>query len=58
MTSLTKRRTLTLAVFILAVLGGGILIGLIAQPSTWYPGLHKPPFNPPNWIFGPAWSIL
>jgi tryptophan-rich sensory protein len=57
MTSLT-RRTLTLAVFILAVLGGGILIGLIAQPGTWYPGLHKQPFNPPNWIFGPAWSIL
>lgn len=25
---------------------------------TWYAAQVKPPLNPPNWIFGPVWSIL
>lgn len=24
----------------------------------WYPGLNKPFFTPPNWLFGPAWTLL
>ncbi len=52
------RSTVTLALFIALVLGGGTLIGLMALPGEWYAGLTKPPFNPPNWIFAPVWTLL
>ena len=51
-------RYLTLALFILLVFGGGTAIGLYSLPGEWYAGLIKPWFNPPNWIFGPVWSVL
>lgn len=24
----------------------------------WYDGINKPSWNPPAWIFGPAWTVL
>jgi translocator protein len=41
--------------FLVAFLGG---IFTSASVSTWYVQLEKPIFNPPNWVFGPVWSIL
>jgi benzodiazapine receptor len=51
-------KALTYLVFIAIALGGGLAIGINNLPGEWYQSLAKPPFNPPNWIFGPAWSIL
>jgi tryptophan-rich sensory protein len=51
-------RFLTLALFVILVVGGGSLIGINNVPGEWYQALAKPPFNPPNWIFGPVWTIL
>ncbi len=44
--------------FLALVMGGGILIGTLTAPGEWYAQLSKPAFNPPNWIFGPVWTVL
>jgi tryptophan-rich sensory protein len=53
-----SRNYKSLAAFIIAILGGGMLIGVSTLPGAWYQGLTKPWFNPPNWVFGPAWTTL
>lgn len=51
-------RYVTLALFLVLVVGGGIMIGAGNIPGEWYSALEKPWFNPPNWLFGPAWTLL
>lgn len=32
--------------------------GIIFRPGVWYRNLVKPPWCPPDWLFGPVWSVL
>ena len=41
--------------FVAAALGSVATNPAIA---TWYASLKKPSFQPPNWLFGPVWTIL
>ncbi len=38
----------------------GYLGSILTMPglTSWYGGLTKPPFTPPNWLFAPAWTLL
>jgi tryptophan-rich sensory protein len=49
-----------LIVSILICQFAGVFGSLFTYPeiTTWYASLNKPAFTPPNWLFGPAWTIL
>jgi tryptophan-rich sensory protein len=32
--------------------------GFIAPPGDWYASLDRPPYAPPDWVFGPVWTLL
>lgn len=52
--------TIAMIAFPLTSLILGSLGSLFSAGSipTWYKTLKKPSLNPPNWIFGPMWTIL
>lgn len=49
-----------IVISVIACLGLGTLSGVstISEVQGWYAQLDKPVFTPPNWLFGPVWSVL
>lgn len=56
-TSSKLRNALALVGFVVITFCAPLMsIGSI--PGAWYAALIKPAWNPPSWIFGPAWTLL
>lgn len=46
------------AVAAVAALCVSLMGGLMTQLGPWYYGLVQPSWNPPDWLFGPAWTLI
>ena len=46
-----------LIAFLLAILVGGIG-GAATEIGPWYNSLIKPAWQPPDWAFGPIWTLI
>ncbi len=46
-----------LIAFVLAM-GVATLGALMTDLGTWYKTLNKPSWEPPDWAFGPAWTLI
>jgi tryptophan-rich sensory protein len=38
--------------------GAAAATGALFPPGSWYEGLVKPSWTPPNWLFPVAWTVL
>lgn len=54
------QKILRIATVIITCLAVGYMGSIVTKDNipTWFAGLEKPFFNPPNWLFAPVWTLL
>jgi translocator protein len=55
---LKKLIAIIICIAIPLAVGGISGIAPSGSENQWYESLEKPAFNPPDWLFGPVWTIL
>ena len=60
MDRITLRSVVLAAVCILIPLVSGAIVGMLTMSGVtdWYSTLNKPWFTPPDYVFGPVWTVL
>ena len=55
-----KNKFLTFILFLSTTFVASLIASLstINYKEPWYSSLNKPVFSPPEWVFGPVWTIL
>ncbi len=58
MTPLRTGRAATIAVAAGCAMVVAVTGGLMTELGPWYQALITPPWKPPDWLFGPAWTLI
>lgn len=58
MTAWQHPRWTPIAVAGLAALTVAMVGGAVTELGPWYQGLRQPDWKPPDWLFGPVWTVI